>query len=77
MLELYVRCEAGSSATCLLSEAAADEMDSLIYTLTLGIPFSGEIFSCTDRIALTLELLFVGRMHASTSILQCIHPFVS
>jgi len=44
MLELYMRSDAGNSATCLLSDAAADEMDSLICTLTLGIPYSGEMF---------------------------------
>jgi len=77
MLELYERSEAGSSATFLPSDAAADEMDSLIYTLTLGIPYAGEIFSCTDRTALALELLVVDRMQASTSILLCLNPLAS
>jgi len=72
-----MRSDAGNTATCLLSEAAADEMDSLICTLILGIPYSGEMFSGTDRIALALELLVVDRMHASTSILYCLHPFAS
>jgi len=66
--------DAGNSATCLLSDAAADEMDSLICTLTLGIPYSGKNFICTDRIALALELLVVDRMHSTTSILQCLRP---
>ena len=72
-----MRSDAGNTATCLLSEAAADEMDSWICTLILGIPYSGEMFSGTDRIALALELLVVDRMHASTSILLCLNPLAS